>query len=133
MILMSKNRNLLAVCIVLVVCLIVLGFSSSIQGSNRGYRIKPEITFPEYRIDRGSAIDAYERMMERFMDLTENNLADINTDVEDIGKSLVLIDYKLTEISRRMARIEKSLGISQTKKRAGNTPKTKTPISSSTK
>jgi hypothetical protein len=123
---MSKNRNLLAVGIVLIVCLIVIGSSSSIQGSSRTYKIKPEITLPEYRIDRGSAIEAYERMMERFM-----NLADINTEVEGIGNSLVSIDYKLTELSRRMARIEKALGIEQTKKRVGKTPKTKTPISSS--
>jgi hypothetical protein len=123
---MSKNRNLLAVGLVLIVCLIVIGSSSSIQGSSRTYKIKPEITLPEYRIDRGSAIEAYERMMERFM-----NLADINTEVEGIGNSLVSIDYKLTELSRRMARIEKALGIEQTKKRVGKTPKTKTPISSS--
>ena len=130
---MSKNKNVLAIGIILLVCLIVIGFSSSIQGSDKTYKIKPEITLPEYRIDRGSPIYAYERLMQRFMDLTENNLAGINTNVEGIGKSLVLIDYKLTELSRRMARIEKALGIEQTKKRVGKTPKTKTPISSSTR
>ncbi len=130
---MNKNRNLLAVGIVIIVCIIVIGFSSSIQGSNTTYKIKPEITLPEYRTDRGSVIDAYERMMDRFMDLTENNLAGINTNVEGIGKSLVLIDYKLTELSRRMARIEKALDIEQTKKRAGKTPKAKTPVSTNTK
>ena len=130
---MSKNRNLLALAIVLMVGIIVIGFSSSIQGGNTTYKIKPEITLPEYRIDRGSPIDAYERLMHRFMTLTENNLADINTDVEGIGKSLVLIDYKLTELSTRMARIEKALGIEQTKKRSGKTTKAKTPISTSTR
>ena len=67
------------------------------------------------------------------MSLTDNNLSGINTNVEGIGKSLVLIDSKLTELSTRMARIEKALGIKQTKKRVGKTPKSKTPISSSTK
>jgi len=130
---MSKNRNLLAVGIILMVGIIVIAFSSSIQGSSKTYRIKPEITFPEYQIYTGSGIDAYERLMERFMTLTENNLADINTDVEGIGKSLVLIDYKLTELSTRMARIEKALGIEQAKKRSGKTPKPKTPVSTNTK
>ena len=130
---MSKNRNLLALGLILMVCLIVIGFSSSIQGGNKNYKIKPEITLPEYRIDRDSPIDAYERLMQRFMSLTENNLADINTNIEGIGKSLVLIDYKLTELSTRMARIEKALGIEQTKKRSGKTPKDKTPISTGTR
>jgi len=130
---MSKNRNLLAVGIILMVGLIVIAFSSSIQGNSRTYKIKPEITLPEYRTDRGNPIDAYERLMDRFMDLTENNLADINTNIEGIGKSLVLIDYKLTELSTRMARIEKALGIEQPKKRSGKTPKAKTPVSTNTK
>lgn len=130
---MSKNRNLLAVGIVLIVCLIVLGFSSSIHGSEKTYEIRPRISLPAYQTDTGRAIEAYERMMERFMGLTDNNLTGINTNVEGIGKSLVLIDSKLTELSTRMARIEKALGIKQIEKRVEKTPKTKTPISSSTR
>ena len=130
---MSKNRNLLAVGIILMVGIIVIAFSSSIQGSSRTYKIKPEITLPEYQTDQGRAIEAYERMMERFMSLTDNNLSGINTDVEGIGKSLVLIDNKLTELSTRMARIEKALGIEQPKKRSGKTPKAKTPVSTNTR
>jgi hypothetical protein len=130
---MSRNRNLLAVAIVLIVGLIVIGFSSSIHGSEKTYEIRPRISLPAYQTDTGRAIESYERMMERFMSLTENNLTGINTDVKGIGKSLVLIDYKLTELSTRMARIEKALGIEQTKKRSGKTPKAKTPVSSNTR
>ena len=130
---MSKNKHVLVVGIILLVCLIVIGFSSSIQGSNKTYEIKPEITLPEYRIDRGRVIDAYERMMDRFIGLTEDNLAGINTNVEDIGKSLVLINYKLTELSKRIARIEKALGISQPKKQVEKNEKAKTPVSTSIK
>ncbi|MHC4114895.1 MAG: hypothetical protein ACYSSL_06225 [Planctomycetota bacterium] len=112
----KENKNLLVIGAVLIVSLIVIGFSSSIQGSEKSYKIKPEITLPEYRTDTARAIDAYERVMNRFISLTEKNLTGINTDVKDIAKKLVLIDCKLTELSTRMARIEKALGIQQSPK-----------------
>lgn len=121
---MDKNKNLLVVGGVLIAFLIMVGFSNSIQGGS--YKIKPEITLPEYRTDTACAIDAYERVMDRFINLTEKNLTDINIDVKSIAKKLVLIDYKLTDISTRMARIEKSLGIEQPEKRVEKSSKTET-------
>ena len=112
----KENKNLLVVGTLLIVSLILIGFSSSIQGGKKSYDIEPEITLPEYRTDTARAIDAYERVMDRFMSLTEKNLTSINTDVKDIAKQLVLIDFKLTELSTRIARIEKSLGIEQPEK-----------------
>ena len=64
-------------------------------------------------------------MMDRFMDLTERNLTVINTDIRSITKKLDSIDRKLTELSTRMARIEKALGIEQSKKPVVE-PKTQT-------
>lgn len=124
---MSKNKGLLAFSVVLIVCLILIGFSSSIQGGEKSYKIRPEITLPEYRTDTARAIDAYERVMDRFMSLTEKNLTGINTDVKDIAKNMVSIDYRLTELSTRMARIEKALGIAQPEKRAEKSSKAETP------
>lgn len=114
----KENKNLLVIGAVLIVSLIVIGFSGSIQGGEKRYKIEPEITLPEYRTDTARAIDAYERVMNRFIDLSEKNLAGINTDVKNIAKNLVLIDYKLTELSERIARIEKALGIQQSSKPA---------------
>jgi hypothetical protein len=82
---------------------------------------------PEHRTDTARAIDAYERVMDRFINLTEKNLTGINTDVKSIAKKLDLIDCKLTDLSTRMARIEKALGIEQTEKRVEKTPEAKTP------
>jgi len=113
---MRTNRNLLAVAAGLIACLIVVWFSTSIRGSERTYEIQPQIRMPEYRTDTARAIDAYERVMDRFMSLTEKNLTSINTDVKDIAKKLALIDCKLTDLSTRMARIEKALGIQQSVK-----------------
>ena len=112
---MIKSRNSLVIAAGLAVCLTVVWFSGSSRGVS--YEVRPEITLPEYRTDAARAIDAYEHVMYRFMNLTENNLGGINTQLKSIGEKLVLIDCKLTKLSTRMARIEKSLGIEKAKSR----------------
>jgi predicted nucleic acid-binding Zn-ribbon protein len=67
------------------------------------------------RTDAARAIDAYERLMERYMDLTERNSMRINLGLKEVIKKLDSIDNKLTELSARIARIEKSLGIEKAK------------------
>lgn len=124
---MDKNKKLLAVVSVLIICSISVYFSRSTKGGEKSYKVRPEITLPEYRTDTARAIDAYERLMDRFMGLTERNLTGINTDVKDIAKKLVLIDSKLTDLSTRMARIEGALGIEQTEKRVEKAPEVKMP------
>ena len=116
---------------VLIVCLILIGFSSSIQGGDKSYKIRPEITLPEYQTDTTRAIDAYERVMDRVINLAERDLGSINTDIKEIAKQLVLIDCKLTDLSTRMGRIEKSLGIKQTEAEAEKTSEAKAPTCTS--
>ena len=110
---MRTNKNLLAVAAAVVCCAIVIWFSTSIRGSQKTYEVQPHITIPEYRTDAARAIDAYERLMERYMDLTEMNLFRVGTDVQCVVKKLDSIDYKLTELCARIVRIEKALGIEQ--------------------
>ena len=129
----KETKNLLAAGAILIACLIGVWLAGSIQGREKCYDVKPEITLPEYRTDTARAIDAYERMMDRLINLTERNLTGINTDVKDIAKKLVLIDCKLTELSTRMARIEKALGIEQVEKRVEETSEAKTPTAGTNK
>ncbi|MDD5010633.1 MAG: hypothetical protein PHQ00_00745 [Phycisphaerae bacterium] len=117
---MNKHKNLLAVSIVLIICLIVIAFSDSIHGSEKKYRIEPEITLPEYQNDLGRVINAYERMMDRLMDINEKNSAGIDTEVKKITKRLASIDRRLTELSQKTARIEKALNIDTSKKMDAN-------------
>jgi len=128
----KENKNLLVVVAILIVCLILIGFSSSIHGGEKIYEIRPEIMLPEYRTDTAHAIDAYERVMDRFINLTERNLTGINTDIKSIAKKLVLIDCKLTDLSIRMGRLENALGIKQTETQAAKTSEAKTPTSTCT-
>ncbi len=113
---MATNKNLLAVGAVVVCCITVVWFSTSIQGVPKTYyELQSQISIPEYRTDAVRAIDAYERLMERYMDLTERNSISISADLKEVIKKLYSIDDKLTELSARIAKIEKTFGIEQTK------------------
>lgn len=112
---MAGNKNLIMLSTAFVCSVIMAWLCISIRGES-SYEIKPRITVPAYRTDTARAIDAYERVMERFINLTGKNLADIDTEVKGIAGTLHSIDCKLTELTGRMARIEKALGIEQPKK-----------------
>jgi hypothetical protein len=110
---MNTNKNLSVVAAILVCCVLITWFSTSIRGVETTYEVRPQISLPEYKTDAGRAIDAYERLMERHMNMTERNLNRIGTDIQQVTKKLDSIDGKLTELSFRMAKIEKVLGIEQ--------------------
>jgi len=104
----KETKNLLAVCTIMVVCL-VGWWVSSIQGGVKKFEIRPEISLPQSRTDAARAIDVYESVMNRLMDMTERNLTGINADVKDISRMLVTVDIKLTELSKRMSKMEEVL------------------------
>lgn len=122
---MRVNKNFLALAAAVVCCIIVVWFSTSIQGDTKTYKVEPEITLPEYRTDAARAIDAYERLMERYMDLTGKNLFMVAGDVKDVAKKLDSIEHKLTELCTRIAGIEKALDIRQSNQPAEKKPQTK--------
>ena len=124
---MTTNKNLLAIGAVVVCCITLVWFSTSIQGDPKTYELRPHISLPEYRTDAVRAIDAYERLMERYMDLTERNSIRVSADLKEVIKKLYSIDNKLTELSARIARIEKTFGIEQTEPPAKIEPQTKAP------
>lgn len=118
---MRTKKSLLAVGAGLACCAAVVWFSSSIQGGEKIYEVQPQVTLPEYRTDAARAIDAYERLMERYMDLMEMNVIRIGMDVQGFGARLHSIDGKLVEVSARLSRIEKALGIEEPKPAVKNT------------
>ena len=122
---MTTNRKLLAVGAVVVCCITAVWFSTSIQGVPTTYELRPKITVPEYRTDTARALDAYERLMERYMHLTERNSTMIGTEIKEVIKKLDSINDKLTELSARIARIEKTFGIEEPKPTVKKKPQTK--------
>ncbi len=124
---MITNKKLLAVGAFVVCCVTVIWFSTSIQGGSKTYELRPQISIPQYRTDAVRAIDAYERLMERYMNLTERNSMRIGTDIKEVIKRLDSINDKLTELSARIARIEKTFGIEEPKPPTNKTTRSKAP------
>jgi hypothetical protein len=118
---MRAKKNILVAAAGLACCVVIVWFSASIEGGEKTYEIQPQMTLPEYRTDAARAIDAYERLMERYMDLTEMNMLRVGMDVQGFGRRLDSIDNKLGELSARISGIEKALGIEEPK------PTVKTP------
>jgi hypothetical protein len=108
---MSMNKKVLIATVGIIGLSAVLWHSQAIQGSAKTYEVRPYITVPEYRTDAARSIDAYERLMQRHMDLTEKNLLQIDTNVGYTVMQLDSIDDKLAQLCARVARIEKALGI----------------------
>jgi len=116
---MKQKRNLLIVGTVGVICLIAARLAVSIpdrpfghtQDRAKTYEVDPWITTPEYKTDTTRAIDAYERLMERYMDLSERYLVQSGIDYQAVTQRLDSIDAKMENLSARLARIEKALGI----------------------
>lgn len=104
-----RTRNLLTVATGIIVCLIVVWLSGSIQGGEKTYEIQPHIRMPGYRPESARAIDAYERLMDRYMGMTERNLIRIEKEMGSALRKLDSIDGKLRDLSARMARIEKAI------------------------
>jgi len=122
---MITNKNLLAAGAVVICCITVVWFSTTTQGVPKTYEIRPRISVPEYKTDTLHAIDAYERLMERYMNLTEKSTTRIGTDIKEVIKKLDSINIKLTELSARIARIEKTFGIEESKPAAKKKPRSK--------
>ena len=110
---MRTNKHLLTATIIIIFSTIFIFAFTSIQGSSRTYDVKPQINIPEYRSDTNRAIDAYERLMERYMDLVEKSISDISKYYENTNNKLDSIEEKLTNLSIRIQRIENALGIEQ--------------------
>jgi len=112
---MKTNRNTLAILVVIIACSVLVWLSASIQGSQKTYEIQPHLTIPEYKTDLARVMDSYERLMERYMDLTQQNQSMVGTDLKYVATTLDSIDGRLAEFSARIARIETALGIEQPK------------------
>jgi len=107
---MKENRNLLVAGAVIFVCLVVAALATSIPGKERTYEVET-INSPEYKTDAARAIDAYERLMDRYMDLSEKLVSQVGGDCQAVSTKLDSLDSRLADISTRLTRIEKAFGI----------------------
>ncbi len=82
-----KRAHVAGIAIILGVVVLVL--STSVGQSRKNYEVETRVyTTPEYRTDAARAIDAYERLMERYMDTTQQNFAGIAADIGAVAARL---------------------------------------------
>jgi len=109
---MNSHRRLSLALTAVVLCLAILWLSTSVGQSRRSYEVEAQVyTTPEYRTDASRAIDAYERVMDRYMDASQQNLQEVLSYTQTIAARLDSIDAKLEKLDSRLARIERHLGI----------------------
>ena len=120
---MKRDKILAAVKAAAVICFIAAA-STAIPNSGRKYEVDAivDVSSEYNKTDAARAIDSYERLMERYMDLSERFISQMDGDCQTVSAKMDLVDARLTDISTRLARIEKALGIDPN---AAQTPKAK--------
>lgn len=115
---MLTKKNLIAVTAGFICVTVLVWFCGSTGANEWRDQMEYVILAPGNQSDTARAIDSYEYLMERYMLMTERNFSGIGVDVQEVVKKLDSIDAKLNNISARMSKIEKALGIKGAGKKA---------------
>lgn len=108
---MKRHKSIIAVGAILMAGLLIIAISGMSQGQDSRVEMTHDITLPEYQSDLGRIISAYERIVDRLMYMTERNFDNLGGGVQQSYEKLSSIENKLTDLTARIARIERALGI----------------------
>lgn len=111
---MKTKKSLFAAAAVLSACAIAFWLSTSIQGGEETYEIHPQVAVPygyTPNTDTFRLIDLIEYLTDQNIQITQDQLVQLNQQLNTVAEKLDSIDNKLKRLSARMARIEKALGI----------------------
>ena len=111
MMITKRDKGLLAICVLSLVCIPVSLFSKTPQGSGKIYEVHPEITLPQSKTDIDRVMDAYEHLLENYLKLTESNSKKIHGDINILSKKMDSLDRKISELSIQVKSIQEKLGV----------------------
>lgn len=109
----SNGKKMLIAALVLAFCIVLSSSSTSIQGKDKTYELRPEITLPEQKTDTTRFIESYERILDRLITTNERTQLGLTENANNISEKLELINNKLDNISTRLQKIEKALNIEE--------------------
>ena len=92
---------------VLVICVLVFCLGQRSGAADRNYEIRPEIDAGLIQSETVRVVNAYERLMDRYMDLVQSNMVNISRDSKEIIVKLEAIEKKIDSLSERMDKLEK--------------------------
>ena len=110
-IIQNKKSSWIILGVTLVYGLIVLWVCTTVEAANYSSEVYTRISTPEYVTDAGRAINAYERMMDRYMDMTSKDLMALSSNSAQMVVRMDRIEAKLDKVLQSQARIEKALGV----------------------
>jgi hypothetical protein len=109
---MKRGGILLVVGTAAVICFIAAAVSTAIPNNGKKYEVEAVVDVSsEYKTDAARTIDLYERLMDRYMDLSEKVISQMDGDCQSVSAKMNSLDARLTDILTRLTRIEKALGI----------------------
>jgi len=85
---MTRKRNLLIITAALTLCLTITWFTTSIHGTETTHDPHPQLAVSEHHTDTEHMVDAYEKLMERYIDITENQISDLSKRIAAIERNL---------------------------------------------
>lgn len=113
---MKAKKSLLGIGLFALCAVMLAGGAMSLFGAeDKTYEIHPEIALGPYQSDTMRVMSAYERLMDRYMNMVEVNLQEMSRGNQQTVKKLESIEKKLDALGMRMGRIEKALSIEPAK------------------
>ncbi len=117
---MTRPKTVFIRTLILVSCLLIILTAGSTTGKVDNYEVQPQVKVHEYgyKSELTQVIESYEKLMGRYMDLSQTNLNNMKTNVIELKKTTNDIKNRLYDITTRLARIEKALDIEYSKQKS---------------
>lgn len=94
-------------------CVVLLWSLTGAQGARKTYEIHPQIPESVFKSDSARALDTYERIVDRALDLNRRQLDVMDLNIREMSKQLTRVESKLDRLLNSSLLIERALDISQ--------------------
>jgi len=105
------NRNI-KITMAVLGCVALLWSLAGAQNT-KTYEIRPHIPESVFQTESARVMDAYERMVDRTLELNARQLDAMDVNIKEVSKQLYRVEAKLDQLLNRSLLVEYALGISQ--------------------
>ena len=111
------NRNF-KITVAVLGCVALLWSLAGAQNT-KTYEIRPHIPESVFKTESARVMDAYERMVDRTLELNARQLDAMDLNIKEVSKQLYRVEAKLDQLLDRSILIEYALGISHVRVEKG--------------
>ncbi len=94
-------------------CVVLLWSLTGAQGARKTYEIHSQIPESVFKSDSARALDTYERIVDRALDLNRRQLDMMDQNIREMSKQLTRVESKLDRLLNSSLSTERALDISQ--------------------